>query len=72
MDQGATRSLPIRGLEPRHEDVFPPALFQLLGIGRLEEQIDGFLQVLQGILDRALAGNVELRTQRDIFMVPIV
>jgi len=47
----------MRGLELRHEDVFPPAFRHLSGIGRLDEERDGFLQVLQGILDRgALPG----------------
>src|SRR5258705_5049794 len=59
-----TRSLPIRGLELRHEDVFPPAFLHLSWIGRLDEKRDGLLQVVQGIFDRdALAGNVQLRAQ---------
>src|SRR5882672_7505280 len=62
-----TRSLPIRGLELRHEDVFPPPSFHLAGIGRLEEQGDGLLQVVQSVLDRgALARNIQLRAESHV------
>ncbi len=55
----------MRGLELRHEDVFPPSVLHLSRIGRLDEQRDGLLQVLQGVLARVVLSAMPTEGERE-------
>jgi len=62
-----TRSLPNRDLEACHVELGVQSLLDLGWTGRLEKQLKCFDEISPGLLNSvALAGDVELRAERDI------
>src|SRR6266536_5823441 len=65
-----TRSLPTLRQELRYEDVSVPTFLHLFRIRRLQEEIDGFSQIVQSVFDgAALTCDIKLRAESDIDIV---